>query len=141
MILLDTDHLSILSGSASDQRLILLSKLQEFPESEVATNAVSVEEQCRGWLAEINKNVDVEKQLGAYASFVNLIKFLASWKILPFTADAAAHFKTLRRDGVRIGSNDLKIASITITQKSLLLSANLRDFRKVPNLRVEDWLH
>ena len=41
---------------------------------------------------------------------------------------------------LRIGSQDLKIAAIAMTQDALLLSANLRDFQKVPGLRVENWL-
>jgi tRNA(fMet)-specific endonuclease VapC len=39
-----------------------------------------------------------------------------------------------------IGSMDLKIASIALAHSATLLSANLRDFRQVPNLSVEDWL-
>ena len=35
---------------------------------------------------------------------------------------------------------DLKIASIALANGVLLLSANLRDFEQVPNLRVENWL-
>jgi tRNA(fMet)-specific endonuclease VapC len=35
---------------------------------------------------------------------------------------------------------DLKIAAIALVNQALLLSANLRDFEKVPQLRVENWL-
>lgn len=35
---------------------------------------------------------------------------------------------------------DLKIVAIALVQDALLLSSNLRDFRQVPGLRVEDWL-
>lgn len=35
---------------------------------------------------------------------------------------------------------DLKIASIAISHDAMLLSRNLRDFRKVPGLNVENWL-
>jgi hypothetical protein len=34
---------------------------------------------------------------------------------------------------------DLKIASIALVRNVLVLSANLRDFQQVPDLRVEDW--
>jgi tRNA(fMet)-specific endonuclease VapC len=34
---------------------------------------------------------------------------------------------------------DLKIAAIALSQNGLLLTANLKDFQKVPNLQVEDW--
>ena len=36
---------------------------------------------------------------------------------------------------------DLRIASIVIASKAtFLLSRNLRDFQRIPNLNVEDWL-
>ena len=41
---------------------------------------------------------------------------------------------------IRIGTNDLKIGSITLVNEALLLSANLRDFEQIPGLLVENWL-
>ena len=35
---------------------------------------------------------------------------------------------------------DLRIACIVLAHNATLLTANLRDFRKIPDLRVEDWL-
>lgn len=35
---------------------------------------------------------------------------------------------------------DLKIASIAIATSATLLSRNTRDFERIPNLHVEDWL-
>ena len=40
---------------------------------------------------------------------------------------------------IRIGTHDLKIAAITLVHDATLLSGNLRDFKKVPGLKVEDW--
>lgn len=60
--------------------------------------------------------------------------------MIRFDETAAEKFQQLRRQGVRIATTDLKIASITLTNRATLLSANLRDFEKVPGLAVEDWL-
>ena len=49
-------------------------------------------------------------------------------------------FQRLRKSGVRIGTMDLRIASIVIANNATLLSANLRDFLRIPSLRVENWL-
>jgi tRNA(fMet)-specific endonuclease VapC len=35
---------------------------------------------------------------------------------------------------------DMKIAAIALASDAVLLSANLRDFRQVPGLKVENWL-
>jgi tRNA(fMet)-specific endonuclease VapC len=62
------------------------------------------------------------------------------WHVLPWGADAADMLQSLRKQRIRIGTMDLKIASIVLTHDAMLLSRNLRDFEKVPSLRVENWL-
>ena len=57
-----------------------------------------------------------------------------------FQESAAGRFDELRRQRVRIGTMDLKIAAIALANDALLLTANWRDFAKVPGLRVENWL-
>ncbi len=71
---------------------------------------------------------------------VELVRFFAVWQIIHFYHAAADEFKRLRKHGIRIGTMDLKIASIALSHNATLISANLRDFEKVPNLRVENWL-
>jgi tRNA(fMet)-specific endonuclease VapC len=99
-----------------------------------------VEEQWRGWLAVIARVRDVARHVAPYGELMGLLDFLPKWTILPFDEAAAAEYVRLRADGTRIGTMDLKIASIALVHKALLLSANLSDFRKVPGLRVENWL-
>jgi len=69
-----------------------------------------------------------------------LFGFFARWKILPFDDRAADEFKKLRGQKVRLGTMDLKIAAIAFVNDALLLTANLRDFERVPRLRIENWL-
>ena len=46
----------------------------------------------------------------------------------------------IRKSGVRIATMDLKTACIALASNALLLTANRRDFEKVPGLRFESWL-
>ncbi len=59
--------------------------------------------------------------------------------IFPFDTVAAEQYETLRRMHIRIGTQDLKIATTCLAHDATLLTRNLRDFNKVPDLRAEDW--
>jgi tRNA(fMet)-specific endonuclease VapC len=139
MILLDTDHLSIVSDRRNSRHAILVARLEAGP-APFTVPIVSVEEQCRGWLAQIKRWSEVHDQIPAYENLAKLIKFLGAWQIALFDTPAANEFVRLRKQKIRIGSQDLKIAAIALVNDALLLSANLRDFRKVSGLRVESWL-
>ena len=51
------------------------------------------------------------------------------------------HLVSLAGTLYRLQTMDLRIARIALVTDSTLLSRNLRDFRKVPGLIVEDWTH
>jgi len=46
----------------------------------------------------------------------------------------------LKRAGTPIGANDLWIAAHALALDCTLVTANVREFRRVPGLRVENWL-
>jgi tRNA(fMet)-specific endonuclease VapC len=59
--------------------------------------------------------------------------------VLPFDAAALADFHYLRQQKVRIGTRDLRIAAIARSRSLTLVTRNLSDFGRVPNLKTEDW--
>lgn len=140
MILLDTDHLTILAFPRSQQHVRLRARMASSVDQDFVTTIVSAEEQLRGWLAEINRSRTVHQQIPAYERLLELLGFFGELSLIRFDARAAAEFDRLRTEKVRIGSMDLKIACIALVHNALLLSANMRDFGQVPGLRVEDWL-
>jgi tRNA(fMet)-specific endonuclease VapC len=58
---------------------------------------------------------------------------------LPFDDTAASIFEQLRAQKIRIGTNDLAIAAITLSVSGILVTRNIVDFQRVPNLPLEDW--
>jgi tRNA(fMet)-specific endonuclease VapC len=139
MILLDTDHLSVVADQRAGGNPALVRRL-ELAREPLAIPVVAVEEQCHGWLAKLHRTRDIHQQITPYDRLAELFDFLAEWDIISLSRAAADVFTQLRRQRIRIGSQDLKIAAIALSEAALLLSANLRDFRKVPGLRVENWL-
>lgn len=140
MILLDTDHLTILTFPEGEQHARLAARMAASNDPVFATTIVSAEEQLRGWLAKINRQHTPRQQITPYEHLWKLLDFLRLFPLITIDERAATEFERLRKAKVRIGSMDLKIACIAIVQNATLLSANLRDFRQVPNLQVENWL-
>jgi tRNA(fMet)-specific endonuclease VapC len=138
MLILDTDHISVLRYPEHPRCGLLTARLQAA--GEAATTVITWEEQLRGWLAEIKRSGKFDDQVLAYAQLVKVFDFFSRWQLLPFDGRAALRCGQLRQQRVRIGTQDLKIAAIALENEGVLLSANLRDFRKVPGLRVENWL-
>jgi len=139
IVILDTDHLTVIQRQAEPAYSRLRARFSKFPPNAIQTTIVSFEEQMRGWLAVISRARNQPREVVAYQHLQALLRFFNEIPVLDYTEIVAARFEDLRRSKLRVGSMDLKIASIALSQDGLLLSRNLKDFSQVPNLRVEDW--
>ena len=100
---------------------------------------VSFHEQFLGWNSYIARATDQAGIVRGYAKLEGIIADFASSQMLPFDSAAADIFEDLRKQRVRIATMDLRIASIALANGMTVLTRNLVDFQKVPNLSVEDW--
>lgn len=70
--------------------------------------------------------------------------FAARLEVLPFDANAAAHagdiYADLERKGQVIGPYDILIAGHARSRGLVVITGNLKEFRRVDGLRAEDWL-
>ena len=140
MIFLDTDHISVLQHADSELAQSLLTRLSQGADRDIATTAITLEEQSRSWLSLIHRYSDARRQVAYYDRFVAAFRFFARWRVAPFDDAAAVRFEELRSVRIRVASTDLKIAAICLVNGATLLSRNLADFLQVPGLRVENWL-
>lgn len=141
MILIDTDHATYFKYPESDRGRRFIERLAAVPSSEVIGVAiVTVEERMRGWLSTIAKERTALRQVAGYRELARLFEFYQEFEIVAFDERAALRFDELRPQRLRLGTMDLKIAATALVNNALLLSANRRDFQRVPGLRVENWL-
>lgn len=138
MIVLETDHVSVLKYRDSARCARLVAKLALVPDEPVAVAVITIEEQMRGWIASIAKERQARRQITAYRELAGLFDFFAEYDILPFDERAADIFDGFGR--IRIGTMDRKIAAIALANNALLLTANKRDFGQIPGLRFENWM-
>ena len=139
MILLDTDHCSVLFDQRHRQHSQLVTRLADSFQ-EIGLPIVALQEQLRGFLAYLHRERDLHKLVWPYHRLAAFLRAMAEVDIVDFTTEAAKQVESLRKQRIRIGTQDLKIAAIALSTESLLLSANHRDFSLVQGLHVENWL-
>ncbi len=74
-----------------------------------------------------------------YEWLMQTIRFLNAFEVLQYTVEAQQTFVHLRSERVRIGTRDLRIASIALAHGGIILTRNRKDFAQVPGLTIEDW--
>ncbi len=138
MFLLDTDHISVIQWGGA-QALTLEMRSSSVPEDQIVTSIVNYEEQVRGWMERAARAQEGALWIPTYRSLNGNLTSFCALTILPFDEAAAAHFDALQAAKVRVGTQDLKIASIALANNATVLTRNTRDFGKVPGLLFADW--
>jgi len=93
-------------------------------------------------LAELEYGVEKSKQ--KLKNQLALIEFLTPIEIIEFGDLAAKEFGKIRagleRKGKIIGPFDLQIAAHALSENLILVTNNLKEFSRVPKLKLENWL-
>ena len=102
--------------------------------SRIAISTITLSELIYG--AEKSSNVD--KNLESVEEFASHLE------VLSYDAKASQHYgqikATLEKKGEIIGENDIHIAAHAISQGLILVTNNLREFKRIPNLALENWV-
>jgi tRNA(fMet)-specific endonuclease VapC len=102
--------------------------------SRMAISSITLSELMYG----AEKSLNTDKNLEAVEEFVSHLE------ILPYDAKASQHYGQLKaaleKKGQIIGENDIHIAAHAISHGLILVSSNVREFKRVPNLALENWV-
>ena len=135
LYVLDTDHLSLILRGHPNIR----ERLTQFRPEQIAITIVTAEEQLRGRLAQVNRAVKGDMRVTAYRYLHKAISDLAKLDILDYDRESDHIYQQLKRQGIRVGSQDLRIAAIALANHAIVATRNHSDFGRVPGLTVEDW--
>lgn len=131
MYLLDTN---ICIYFMKNQYLLLSQKILSHNPSELRLSAITVFELEYG----------AEKSSWGSRTREKLAMFLAPFNILPFSPEDTVFAGRLRgyleKQGTPIGPYDVQIAAQALSRGYTLLTHNVGEFSRVPNLKVEDWV-
>ena len=112
----------------------LIKKLTTHKPGDVCVSVITVAELVHG----AQKSNQPEKNMAA------LDQFLLPLEVADFDPGTAAVYGEIRANlekaGTPIGSMDMLIAAHALSLGVVLVTNNTREFQRVPNLKIEDWL-
>jgi len=130
MYLLDTDTCIYL---IKKKPINVFEKIQTMEVDSIAISSIT--------LAELEYGV--EKSSNPVKNKMALTRFLAPVSILPFDETAARMYGIIRTDlesrGRPIGPPDMLIASQALSRKIVLVTNNVREFKRIKGLSMENW--
>ena len=112
---------------------IVLWNLRRHLQDDLCISAITLAELRHG----IEKSANPEKNAKALIQFVSILR------VLPFDDLAAVEYGKicayLQRRGTPIGTMDMLIAAHARAEEMTLVTNNVREFERVPELTIENW--
>ena len=88
--------------------------------------------------------IGVEKSARRSQNLRAIEEFAARLEVMPFPAKAAAHFGQIRAELARLGTPcgayDMLIAAHARSEGLTLVTNNIREFQRIPALRIDNWV-
>lgn len=138
MIVLDSDIVTLLSYGQTDKLQQRIAAVQE--REELAVTIITRMEILRGRFDAILKAANEDELLKAMDRFRSSRRLLDSFRLLEVNEDAAQHFKQMLKAKKKPKRRaDLLVACIALAHDGLLVTRNIKDYKDIPGLRVENW--
>lgn len=105
---------------------------------------LKMEEICISSITLSELEYGIQKSQFPEKSKLSLITFAAPFSIIPFEKDATEVYGYVRayleKNGTPIGAMDTLIAAHALSRKDVLVTNNVREFSRIPDLIIENWV-
>ncbi len=136
LYVLDTD----IAGFLQNSHPKVVARLRTLSADDlVVTSLVTFGEDLSGWMPACRRAPSGAARALAYSRLQKGLEFYLDTRCLPFDDVAARIFDQMRSQKLRVGTNDLAIAAITLAHNGVLVTRNVKDFENIPGLLWEDW--
>lgn len=92
-------------------------------------------------IAELLASIEKEKLGKAHTKIIK--EFISKFEVIDFDIDTTMIYSKIRADleknGCKIDNMDILIASCAVKNKLILITNNEKEFKQVPNLKIENW--
>jgi tRNA(fMet)-specific endonuclease VapC len=133
--ILDTDILTLLQH----RHPAVVGRVSREKPDELAITILSVEEQLSGWYRQLRQAKDPAELAKVYDYLTNAVRSFTGLPIVSFSESAILRAKVLSSQRLNVRKTDLSIGAIALERGATLATRNLRDYQRIPGLKVEDW--
>ena len=133
--LLDTDTLSLYERGQE----AIVARINAAPLNQIAVAVITVEEQMVGRLAYLRRARSDKETAFAYQLLTDSIRVITEFHIVTFSEPAIVRYDALLAMKLNVGKMDLRIAASALEAGATVITRNLRDFQRVPELACENW--
>jgi tRNA(fMet)-specific endonuclease VapC len=133
--ILDTDHVSLFQTGHP----LVTQRVQSIEPNALAATIITVEEQMYGRLNRIRRAKSTDDLRLAYFNLNRTLEYFQTINVIDLDRAAADCYQEIVSQKLRVGTQDLKIAAITLSRQAIVVTRNYLDFSKVPGLQIEDW--
>jgi tRNA(fMet)-specific endonuclease VapC len=139
MIILDTDIVTLFSYGRTEKLHERIAAVEEG--EELAVIIITRMEMLQGRFASIRTAADKDELREAMERFRKTEQLLDSFIRLDVNDAAGEQFESLRgaKKTKNMKRGDMLIASIALAHHALLVTRNVKDFKNVSGLRLENW--
>jgi tRNA(fMet)-specific endonuclease VapC len=131
LYLLDTNTCIYFLNRSSER---IISQFKKYSPSEIMLSSITVAELFYG----------AQKSKSRKRNWAVVEDFVSNFGIVPFDEKTCQTYAktraSLEKAGVPIGPMDLLIASISLANNFILVTNNIKEFRQVKGLKLENWV-
>jgi len=114
----------------------LISKVEQSGLEQIAISTITI--------AELEYGIAKSKTIYKEKNKLALMQFLLPFKILDFGQNDAYQYGRIRSDlqarGEPIGNMDMLLAAQAVSNNLILVTNNLREFKRISGIKLENWL-
>ncbi|MDX2212967.1 MAG: type II toxin-antitoxin system VapC family toxin [Oculatellaceae cyanobacterium bins.114] len=111
-----------------------LARLKQTPPADIAVSVVTVMELRYGLALNPQRAQKIEPTIASLLSSITILRFSG------LEAEQAAQIRViLKAQGQPIGAYDVLIAATALQHQLVMVTANQREFDRVPGLQTENW--
>jgi tRNA(fMet)-specific endonuclease VapC len=131
LYLLDTNTCIYFLNRSSER---IVSQFKKYSPSEILLSSITVAELFYG----------AEKSKARKKNWAVVEEFVSNFNIVPFDEKSCQTYAktraSLEKSGLPIGPMDLLIASISIANNYILVTNNIKEFKRIKGLKLENWV-